>query len=119
LSAHAGTVIAGARGAGCRGLVWRGRRVAAPAANAFQAGKLAASLPVIDTVEPASGVLFGTLLFGEQLAASPAGIAVQLAGAAAAIGGITLLGRYAGTPAIRDASGDAHPATGRRAHVSS
>jgi drug/metabolite transporter (DMT)-like permease len=83
-------------------------------ASAFQAGALAASLPVIDTVEPAAGVLLGTLLFGERLAASPAGIAVQLAGAAAAIAGITLLGRYAGTPAIRDAPCRAQPATSAR-----
>ena len=84
-------------------------------ANAFQAGALAASLPVMDTVEPASGVLLGTLLFGERLAASPAGIAVQLLGAAAAIAGIALLGRYAGTPAIRNAPRQAQPATGGRA----
>jgi len=70
-------------------------------ANAFQGGELAASLPVMDTVEPASGVLLGTLLFGEHLAASPAGIVAQLAGAAAAIAGITLLGRYAGSTAVR------------------
>ncbi|MBO0818655.1 MAG: hypothetical protein J2P30_26265, partial [Actinobacteria bacterium] len=84
-------------------------------ANAFQAGALAASLPIMDTVEPACGVLLGTLLFGERLAASPAGIAVQLAGAAAAIAGITLLGRYAGTPAIRYASNQDHVVTGARA----
>jgi len=73
-------------------------------ASAFQAGALGASLPVMDTVEPVSGVLLGTLLFGEQLAASPAGFTVQLAGAAAAIAGITLLGRYAGTPELRTAA---------------
>ena len=73
-------------------------------ASAFQAGSLAASLPVMDTVEPVSGVLLGTLLFGERLAASPAGIMMQLAGAAAAIAGITLLGRYAGTPGVRTAA---------------
>jgi drug/metabolite transporter (DMT)-like permease len=64
-------------------------------ASAFQAGALAASLPVMDTVEPASGVLMGALLFGERLAASPAGIAVQLAGAAAAFAGIALLSQTA------------------------
>src|SRR5215470_9017287 len=70
-------------------------------ANAFQGGELAASLPVMDTVEPVCGVLLGTLLFGERLAESPAGIVAQLAGAAAAIAGITLLGRYAGSTAVR------------------
>jgi hypothetical protein len=64
-------------------------------ASAFQAGALAASLPIMDTVEPATGVLIGTLVFGEQLAASPAGVAVQLMGAVAALAGIALLGRYA------------------------
>jgi drug/metabolite transporter (DMT)-like permease len=73
-------------------------------ASAFQAGALGASLPVMDTVEPVSGVLLGTLLFGEQLATSPAGFTVQLAGAAAAIAGITLLGRYAGAPGLRTAA---------------
>ena len=81
-------------------------------ASAFQAGALAASLPVMDTVEPVSGVLLGTLLFGERLAASPAGITVQLAGAVAAIAGITLLGRYAGTPELRTAAKQAGAVTG-------
>jgi drug/metabolite transporter (DMT)-like permease len=84
-------------------------------AGAFQAGALAASLPVMDTVEPAAGVLLGTLLFEERLAASPAGIAVQLAGAAAAVAGITLLGRYAGTPAVRSAPCQAQPAASAQA----
>ena len=64
-------------------------------ASAFQAGALAASLPIMDTVEPASGVLLGTLLFGEHLAASPAGAVLQLAGGAAAFAGIALLGKFA------------------------
>jgi drug/metabolite transporter (DMT)-like permease len=84
-------------------------------ANAFQGGALAASLPVMDTVEPACAVLLGTMLFGERLAASPGGLAVQLAGAAAAIAGITLLGRYAGTTAIRTAPNQDHPVMGARA----
>lgn len=39
-------------------------------ANAYQAGTLASSLPIMDTIEPVSGVLIGTMLFGERLAAS-------------------------------------------------
>ena len=74
-------------------------------ASAFQAGALAASLPLMDTVEPVSGVLLGTLLFGERLATSPAGLTIQLAGAVAAIAGIALLGRYAGAPVVRTAAG--------------
>jgi len=81
-------------------------------ASAFQAGALGASLPVMDTVEPVSGVLLGTLLFGEQLATSPAGFTVQLAGAAAAIAGITLLGRYAAAPGLRTAAKQAGGVTG-------
>jgi drug/metabolite transporter (DMT)-like permease len=82
-------------------------------ASAFQAGPLAASLPVMDTVEPVAGVLLGTLLFGERLAASPAGLAVQVAAAAAAIAGITVLGRYPGTTELRNSAkqdGTAGPA---------
>jgi drug/metabolite transporter (DMT)-like permease len=62
-------------------------------ASAFQAGALSASLPVMDTVEPVCAVLIGTVVFGERLAASPAGLALQLAGAAAAVTGIIVLGR--------------------------
>ncbi|HYZ57180.1 MAG TPA: DMT family transporter [Streptosporangiaceae bacterium] len=62
-------------------------------ASTFRAGPLSASLPVIDSAEPISAVLIGTVVFGERLAASPAGLALQLAGAAAAVGGIILLGR--------------------------
>jgi drug/metabolite transporter (DMT)-like permease len=60
-----------------------------------KAGPLAASLPVIDTVEPVSAVLIGTLVFGEYLASSPAGLALQLAGAATAVSGVITLGRSA------------------------
>ena len=62
---------------------------------AFQAGPLAATLPVMDSAEPVSGVLIGALVLGERLTASPAVLAVQLAAAAAAVGGILLLGRAA------------------------
>jgi drug/metabolite transporter (DMT)-like permease len=62
-------------------------------ASAFEAGALSASLPVMDSVEPLSAVLIGTLVFGEHLAASPAALALQLAGAATAVAGIILLGR--------------------------
>jgi hypothetical protein len=61
------------------------------AQSAFQAGQLTASLPIIDTVEPLSGVLIGTAVFHEQLAASPSILAIQLSGAAVAVAGIALL----------------------------
>ena len=88
--------------------------------GAFQAGALGASLPVIDTVEPVAGVLIGTVVFGEHLAAGPAGLAVQAAGAAAAVAGIVLLGstpraNRAGGTAGRPGAGDwRRTRTGRR-----
>jgi drug/metabolite transporter (DMT)-like permease len=66
--------------------------------GAFQAGALGASLPVIDTVEPVSGVLIGTFVFGEHLAATPAGLGLQAVAAAAAVTGIALLGLAAPGP---------------------
>lgn len=63
-------------------------------ASMLQAGALSASLPVVDTVEPVSAVLIGTLVFGEQLAGSTAGLALQFAGAGVAVAGIIVLGRY-------------------------
>jgi hypothetical protein len=79
--------------------------------GAFQAGVLGASLPVIDTVEPVSGVLIGTFLFGEHLAATPAGLGLQGVAAAAAVTGIGLLGVAA--PAVGSPS-----ATGPRWNLS-
>ena len=71
-------------------------------ASMLHAGALSASLPVIDTAEPVSAVLIGTLLFGEHLATSTTGLALQLAGAGAAVVGIVLLGRSSlGTRAPR------------------
>jgi drug/metabolite transporter (DMT)-like permease len=60
--------------------------------GAFQASALSSSLPIIDTVEPVSGVVIGAFLFGERLAASPAGLIVQLAAAGVAVTGIAMLG---------------------------
>jgi len=59
--------------------------------SAYQAGQLPASLPVIDAVEPISGVVIGTVVFDEGLASSPAVLAIQLFGAAIAVAGIALL----------------------------
>jgi drug/metabolite transporter (DMT)-like permease len=61
--------------------------------SSFQAGALSVSLPVIDTVEPASAVLIGATVFSEPLAASPVHLALQLAGGAVAAGGIAALSR--------------------------
>ena len=62
-------------------------------ASAYQAGALRMSLPIMDTVEPVSGVVIGTVVFGERLASSPGGLALQLLAAATAVVGIVMLGR--------------------------
>jgi drug/metabolite transporter (DMT)-like permease len=62
-------------------------------ASAYKAGSLRASLPIMDTVEPVSGVLIGALVFGERLATSLAILMVQVAAAAGAVVGIVLLAR--------------------------
>jgi drug/metabolite transporter (DMT)-like permease len=60
-------------------------------ASAYQAGALAASLPIMDTVEPIAGVLIGIAVFGERLASSPGGLVVQVGAAVTAVAGIGLL----------------------------
>lgn len=59
----------------------------------FQSGALQISLPVIDTLEPTSAVLIGTVVLHEALAASPVQLSVQLAGALVAVVGIVALDR--------------------------
>ena len=70
---------------------------------AYQAGSLAASLPVIDTVEPIASVLIGTLVFGEHLAGSAGSMVIQFTAAAVAAAGILLLSPSAGK--LRDPHG--------------
>jgi drug/metabolite transporter (DMT)-like permease len=65
-------------------------------AVAYQRSALAATLPIIDTVEPVAAVLLGAALFSEPLASSPAGLVVQVSAATAAVVGIIVLGRAAG-----------------------
>ncbi|GAU69670.1 hypothetical protein SSP35_14_00030 [Streptomyces sp. NBRC 110611] len=61
--------------------------------SSYQAGSLAISLPLIDTLEPMGAVLIGVAVFDEQLASSTWALAVQALGAATAVGGIVLLDR--------------------------
>jgi hypothetical protein len=61
--------------------------------SAFQAGELAVSLPIIDTVEPIGSVLIGAIVFEEHLAATPLRLAIQLLGAAIAVVGVILVDR--------------------------
>lgn len=75
---------------GCLGLLL--------AQSSFQAGSLAVSLPLIDTLEPIGSVLIGAAVFHEQLASSTATLAVQMAGALLAVTGIIVLDR---SPLVR------------------
>ncbi|MBO8200349.1 DMT family transporter [Streptomyces smyrnaeus] len=59
--------------------------------SAFQSGPLAATMPVIDSTEPAVAIVVGTVLFGEHVRLGwPMG-AVAAVGAALALTGIVLL----------------------------
>jgi drug/metabolite transporter (DMT)-like permease len=59
--------------------------------SAFNAGPLSLSLPVVDTVEPATAVVLAAVVFHESLARVPWHLAIQLLGAAIAVTGIALL----------------------------
>lgn len=60
--------------------------------SSYQAGSLAISLPVLDTVEPVGSVLLGAVVFHEPLATSWA-LAGQIAAGMLAITGIVILSR--------------------------
>jgi hypothetical protein len=47
------------------------------APSSFQAGQVAFSLPITDTLEPLVAILIGALTFGERLTTTPAAIAVE------------------------------------------
>lgn len=59
--------------------------------SSFQAGSLAISLPIIDTLEPVGAVLIGVAVFDEQLAVSPPAVLAQSVAAGVAVTGIVLL----------------------------
>jgi drug/metabolite transporter (DMT)-like permease len=59
--------------------------------SAFNSGPLSLSLPVVDTIEPATAVILAVAVFQESLARTPWTLAVQLLGAATAATGIILL----------------------------
>jgi hypothetical protein len=60
--------------------------------SAYQAGSLAVSLPIIDTVEPVGSVLLGAVVFKEPLATSWA-LAGQIVAGGLAVAGIVILSR--------------------------
>jgi hypothetical protein len=71
------------------------------AQSAYQAGSLASSLPIIDTVEPITGVVIGATLFSEKRAGRASLIALQLLAAAVAVVGIVAIDR---STLVRDVS---------------
>ena len=73
-------------------LIWLGITGILLSTGAFQASALSSSLPIIDTVEPVSGVLIGAVIFDERLATSFSGLLVQFCAAGVAVAGIALLG---------------------------
>lgn len=88
--------------------------------SAYQAGPLAMSLPVIDSLEPTSAVVFAAVAFGQHIAVAPLNLAVEVAGAALAITGIVLLARSPLVLAVyeqteREKQGGANPPQRERA----
>lgn len=63
------------------------------AQSAYQAGPLAAALPILDTLEPSVAVVIGVTAFGETLNYSVGNLAIEAAGIAAVIAGIVALDR--------------------------
>lgn len=92
-------------------LIWLGITGLLLSTGAFQASALSSSLPIIDTVEPVSGVLIGAVIFDERLATSFSGLVVQFCAAGVAVAGIALLGPSLAAlqPARRAKSSGAEP----------
>ena len=63
------------------------------AQSAYQAGPLAMSLPVIDSLEPTVAVVLAAIAFRQHISLAPFPLAGELVGAAMAITGIFLLAR--------------------------
>jgi len=68
------------------------------AQSAFQAGQVALSLPIIDTLEPSVAILIGAVAFGERLTNTPTAIVVEIASGVVIIAGVLTLGR---SPVLR------------------
>ena len=60
--------------------------------SAFQAGSLAASLPVLTVVDPVAATIIGTLFFGESLTISGMAPLAEVGGIAAIVAGVFMLG---------------------------
>jgi drug/metabolite transporter (DMT)-like permease len=63
------------------------------ASSAFQAGSLAASLPMLTVVDPIAATVIGALFFGESLTIGGIAPIAEVASLAAIVAGVFLLGR--------------------------
>jgi len=63
------------------------------AQSAFQAGSLAASLPILTVVDPIASTLIGALFFGESRTMTGAAPFLEIGGVAAIVAGVFVLGR--------------------------
>jgi drug/metabolite transporter (DMT)-like permease len=63
------------------------------ASSAFQAGSLAASLPMLTVVDPIAATIIGALFFGESLTIRGMAPIAEVASLAAIVAGVFMLGR--------------------------
>jgi drug/metabolite transporter (DMT)-like permease len=63
--------------------------------SAFQAGPLDASLPTMSVVDPIVSIVIGALAFGEDIAAGPGDVALEVIALVAMSAGVVLLARSA------------------------
>jgi drug/metabolite transporter (DMT)-like permease len=61
--------------------------------SAFQSGPLAASMPILDTLEPLTAAAIGVAIFGESLRTAPLALAFEALGILAVLTGIWTLDR--------------------------
>jgi drug/metabolite transporter (DMT)-like permease len=79
--------------------------------SAFQAGRLALSLPALTAVEPIASSSVGVLLFAEHIRTDPAALAAEGLAVCLALFGIWVLGRSPAVVGSPDAIPEATPAT--------
>ena len=83
--------------------------------SAFSSAPLHASLPGITAAEPVSGIVLGIVAFREKVPASPALIALQIAGLIALVAGVILVARSPVLASLRQYHGPGehllHPET--------
>lgn len=76
------------------------------ASSAFQAGPLAASLPMITVVDPLAATIIGAVFFGESLTIEGLAPVLEVGSIAAIVAGVFILGR---SPLVHCAQGSGAP----------